>query len=387
MTVTTRRAELDGIRAFAVLVVIAFHSDISLFQGGYLGVDVFFVLSGYLITSILLNEHERSGTIALRVFYVRRLLRLYPALLVLLVLTLVTMPLTVAQNFYRQYAIAALAAATYTINFVSTFHGTDTFLGHAWSLASEEQFYLVWPPVLLFCMVRRRASYRSLARGTALAAIVCLVVLVACYRPTSGTNMPGTYFSPIGRAGGLLVGCALAFVIASRGPWPFKHAAGIATSIGILMLAMVPLVPKASAGPEFLAAIPVVWVLTAALIYLVAAASPRCLSWRPIAWLGRISYGLYLYHVLVYKVVSSQISSDRRYVFLIATAATIAVAAASYYVVEQPFLRLKDRIGDRGHTPSQTSQGDSSSGLQHRAKFGFRTIDAGSPARPIRPIE
>lgn len=161
------RRELDGLRALAVLLVIASHVSIPVLGAGWLGVDVFFVLSGYLITSILVGEFEMTETIRLGQFYIRRVLRLYPALLLLL---------AVGFLFYGQlgeggtrigYFHTAFFSGAYLEDFVVGFTGNaHGNLGHTWSLAIEEQFYLLWAPILLLLLKRGRSLVPWIVGGS-----------------------------------------------------------------------------------------------------------------------------------------------------------------------------------------------------------------------------
>lgn len=185
------RRELDGLRALAVLLVIASHLWIPVLAGGWIGVDVFFVLSGYLITSILVREFDQTGSIRLARFYTRRLLRLYPALVAMLI---------VCGFFYSTFGetpslFGYLHTATYSglyaedlfVGYTGNSHGN---LGHTWSLAIEEQFYLLWAPILLLCLKRARSAVPLLIGGIAIS------TGLLCWATGPNGGVPLTYFRP-----------------------------------------------------------------------------------------------------------------------------------------------------------------------------------------------
>ncbi|MCZ0211417.1 acyltransferase, partial [Streptomyces sp. UMAF16] len=174
---------LDGLRGVAVLMVLVYH--LGLAPGGFLGVDVFFVLSGFLITSMLVEEWQRRDSISLRRFYARRALRLLPAFLVLLVICLVE-AIAIAPTEEKPARLKAIGvAACYLSNYPPLLPATDmSLLGHTWSLSLEEQFYLLWP-LCLFFMLRTRLS-----RGR-LVAIVCAGIAASATYPSWRMRNPG----------------------------------------------------------------------------------------------------------------------------------------------------------------------------------------------------
>src|SRR5215212_7430151 len=213
---------LDGLRAFAVIAVLLYHAELSWIRGGFLGVEVFFVISGYLITTLLLTEWHRQGRINVVGFWMRRARRLLPALYLLLVVTLtfavVFLPGEVAR--LRDDALAALGYVTnwYLILGEQSYFetvGRPSLLQHLWSLAVEEQFYVLWPLLLSVALwgvaPRRRWQRRRLALRIALAGAAGSALLMATlYQP--GVDPSRVYYGTDTRAAGLLFGAALAFV-------------------------------------------------------------------------------------------------------------------------------------------------------------------------------
>jgi peptidoglycan/LPS O-acetylase OafA/YrhL len=277
--------QLDGLRAIAVLLVIGAHTGYV--PGGYVGVDVFFALSGYLITTILLREHA-DGRWSLKRFYVRRARRLYPALIVLLVVLIPFGGVVAAGH----YPAAAAVSATYLSDFAAVVN--PQWLGgltHTWSLGVEEQFYLLWPAFLLFSF--RRASRRVIFGSTLALAAVMLVTL------SRGGALGHTMFFPTGRGGVLMLGCALALALDRRAlPRPglvaSVSAAGLVFAVllgGDLALGGAAAVVAGIAATGVIAG-----VMHGGLL-------ARALASGPLVWLGKRSYGIYLWHAPIAYVI------------------------------------------------------------------------------------
>src|SRR5690242_13711592 len=204
------RPALDGLRGLAVTAVVLFHGGVAALSGGFLGVDSFFVLSGFLITSLLLAEHDRDGRIRLVAFWGRRARRLLPALLLMIAAVTVAGRWLLDPDDQRLLRGDALAALGYVANWRMIYRGADYFtqtaapsiLQHTWSLGIEEQFYLVWP--LLFVVVRRKMGL--LLAGVAASALAAALL----YRPD---DVNRAYFGTDTRAQALLMGCALAVAV------------------------------------------------------------------------------------------------------------------------------------------------------------------------------
>jgi peptidoglycan/LPS O-acetylase OafA/YrhL len=318
---------LDGLRGVAILGVLGVH----LFglSGGFYGVDLFFVLSGFLITTLLLEEHDRTGRVSLRAFYIRRARRLMPALCAVLVLIAVVGPL-----YYSPALLASIVASgLYAANIVRGF-GTSDFLNatpaaHLWSLAQEEQFYVLWPVALL--SLRRRLTERRLM--TLLAAGFVLLVLYRAGLAVAGAGWHRIYYAPDTHMDGLVLGCLVACA-RRRGLTTVPALAGCAA----FALVVAAFALGAQTVPWSVGGMPVVEIAAAALV--LAALSPGpvslALSARPLVWIGALSYSLYLWQIPAMWLTGW----DDRWGAL---ALTAALTLVSYYVIERPFRRPRAR--------------------------------------------
>jgi peptidoglycan/LPS O-acetylase OafA/YrhL len=340
------RPELDGMRGVAVALVIVHHAWQPHRFAGFLGVDIFFALSGYLITTILIGELDRTGSLRFGGFYLRRMLRLYPALLTML---LATFPLYLWLGGGAGLQLKRdLVAATYTGNLYMTYrHQWLGPLAHTWSLALEEQYYLVWPIVLFVALrvgLRRQALTVILIAG----ALVSSAFSIRYFGFRSGAS---SSFPLQSTCVGLLAGSALAVLLTYSLPALrvlASHAIAV-FGVGLLVLALV-LFSVTRAVPDG-AYVPIAVLSTIALIGHTTARHSqgipsRALSWRPIVALGRISYGVYLWHYPIVLLVARHCPTWSPLLRLVVVApAAIALAFTSYRYVETPFLRLKNRIG------------------------------------------
>jgi len=343
---------LDGLRALAVLAVIAYHEQFGWAPGGMLGVGVFFTLSGYLITDLLLGQWAAHGRLNLGDFWLRRARRLLPALFVML--AVVTAWATVASPS----RLAALrggvaAAATYSSNWYYIATHSSYFarfappgpLDHLWSLAVEEQFYLVWPWLLLLgvcCLRSRQASaVRWLALPTLALAAGSAVLMLMLYHP--GYDPTRVYEGSDTRACGLLVGAALAMV------WPSRREAGPARwarvaldGAGIAGLAVVGwMIWRVGQYSSFTYQGGLVVLSVATAGVLAAAACPgslvgAALGWRPLRWIGVRSYGIYLWHFPVIVLTTPANAPEDLPRAAVQIAASIGLAALSWRFVEEP---------------------------------------------------
>jgi len=341
------RPELDSLRALAVLAVFASHVGWGPLVGGWIGVGIFFVLSGFLITSILLTEFRRTGTIALRRFYLRRLLRLYPALLAMLGFCALFAPVFGDGGTAAGYLFTAASTGLYLQDFVAGITGQahGGFL-HTWSLAVEEQFYLLWPPVLILAL-RRRWSIAACALGGGL---VSWLLLALTTRPR-GDVVPMTYAMPYSRAGELLLGCALGAWL-SGGPSAVLRRVGVRRALApvcLLGLGVVLLTAGRAGMSSWMPLQIIVTALLAAGLITGLSADPqqplaRALRMGPLVGLGVISYGFYLYHLPLLDLSVRYLPVPWAGQVMLALFATLGAAAASYRWLEKPLLRLKNRI-------------------------------------------
>jgi peptidoglycan/LPS O-acetylase OafA/YrhL len=318
------RPELDGLRGIAILVVLGAHTGVPGFSegGGGAGVTLFFVLSGYLITGLLLAERTRNGRVDLRAFYIRRALRLFPALAAVLIVVAALALAGLMPQAAREgvdYRIVLLGVVCYVANWVAVAGQSIGMLGHTWSLAVEEQFYILWPTLLL-------AGLR-LGRQRLALIVLLLIFLDTPYRLLLDLNggFMHVFVGTDTRGDALLFGCVLA-ILETR----WHVAVGWLGLVGVFALAALwPADPGLGAQILFIPAAAIVSTLA-------VAGCPTILAWRPLAFVGRISYGLYLWHGLVIWWSLP---------WPVAVPLSIGIACVSYFLLEQRFLRLKDRFG------------------------------------------
>jgi peptidoglycan/LPS O-acetylase OafA/YrhL len=369
MTDTPRRGPflsympaLDGIRAVAIIVIMGYHYGVFLTSGGFYSLDTFFALSGFLITTLLISEWHRSGTVRLTAFWARRARRLLPGLLVMLLGVAALSEFAFPAGMYPTLRGDALASLFYFANWHFIASGSNYFvqtgltspLTHMWSLAVEEQFYLVWPLVVLGVLALFKSRWVLLA--------VCVVGALA-----SATEMAllyhlndvnRVYYGTDTRAQSLLVGAALAVGLslwadrhqrrgnggdpswAARTTWGRRSilAVGLAGVAGSVVLWTTVSYNETFAyrGGFLLAALASAAVLCS-VVCAPRSVLARCLSLAPLRYIGRISYGMYLWHFPLYISLDHARTGLTGYpLFFTRSAATLAVATVSYFVVEQP---------------------------------------------------
>ena len=285
--------QLDGVRAVAVALVVIHHAVTPLRFGGYVGVDVFFVLSGYLITGILLADQERSGRVNLRRFYVRRAIRLYPALLTTVILLL---PLALLLSRHKlAIVIDAGGALSYLTPLMLLVNdGSSVIFRHTWSLGVEEMFYLVWPLILIALLRLRRWRTATVWIGAGLG----ILILAA----GAASALTGSDFPYLSRSGGLFLGCAARALLYQR-VVRFPPVVGWA---GVACLC-VAVVSGTRSPQETLTVLLAIAGSLALVIYLSHPRSGRLvaiLAAAPLAYVGRISYEIYLWHYPVFMLAS-----------------------------------------------------------------------------------
>jgi peptidoglycan/LPS O-acetylase OafA/YrhL len=366
---TTRVPALDGVRAVAVVAVLAFHGGLPGASGGFLGVDAFFVLSGYLITALLLAEWTRNdGRIDLAAFWGRRARRLLPALLVVVTAVAIGARSLLPPEEVRLLRGDGLAALLYVANWRMILRGGDYFaqtaapspLEHTWSLGIEEQFYLVWPLVLCAVLWSRRPG-ASLRPRLWVLVTICLAgaaASTAALAATYAVGDPGrAYYGTDTRGAAILVGAALAALVAVRDQ-RCREAGGVAappstparwgrTVLGGLAAVAVAGLAWAAThvsggdrglyGGGMAAVALAVAVVVAHVVLVPSGWSARALSVRPLPALGLISYGVYLWHWPVFIAANADRTGlEGLPLFAARCGVTLALAALSYALVERP---------------------------------------------------
>lgn len=360
---------LDGIRAVAVALVLADHGGLPGVSGGFLGVDVFFVLSGFLITSLLLDELGRTGRVGLRGFWIRRARRLLPALLATVIAVIA------AREFFPPDAVTALrddavAAFFFVANWAFVAQDTDYFsqgappspLQHMWSLGVEEQFYLVWPLLLVAVVgvlaVRRSApTLRAVRWAVAgLAVLGAAASAAAAVLSSSEATANRVYFGTDTRVQALLIGAGAAALLVSdwstvtlgtpiRSRWVLWPARLVSVA-GAAALAVLAHRATGSAA-EYRAGLFTATAVAAVLIVATVALDQRgpvarLLALPPLVWLGTISYGVYLWHWPIFLVLNGERTGWSGWsLFAARCAATLAVAVLSYWLIERPVRRWR----------------------------------------------
>ena len=351
--------QLDGVRALAVAVVVLAHAQLPFAKGGGIGVDVFFVLSGYLITTLLLEEANRTGRISLPEFYRRRVRRLLPALLAVSAFTVVSF--LIVRPFETNSTLLGVGASlVYMAAWLRAYDvSTLGWFGHTWSLSIEEHFYLVWPLALLI-LVRKRVAHLKYW-------IVALFLLAVAYRTLSalaGASNNRLNNSPDLRAEQLLAGCALAALlfdyVRREGWWDKVWLALVVVSLADLARWVV--LPDLFGSGSYRTLSTVIGVESALIIgYLAVHPLSRLtsvLSLRPLVWTGRRSYAIYLWHLPLFGLLSlrGEPGAIRAGGRGAAVVLTFVAAWASFQWVERPFYRRRvgepDEQGGRDGFPS-----------------------------------
>ncbi len=349
----TYRPELDGLRFVAVYLVVAFHAGMATVSGGFVGVDLFFVLSGFLVTSVILAAMD-AGTFSLGWFYSRRVRRLLPAAVVVIVLTALVQTLVVAEPSRLPMVAEARASLLYVANWQFIAESRDYFAAdnapspflHFWSLSIEEQFYIVYPPVLALLLLRWRRS-RSFAAGL-FAALTLVSVALQVVVARDDVNV--AYYATHTRIYQPLLGCVLALALSGRGarrpgrslPWGPVAGAGL---LAVLVLGS-SLVDVSQSVRGLLTA--GASALTIAAVFLAPRSwVSRALALTPLQYLGRISYGTYLWHWPVILVLREVLTVRPLIMLVLAAAVATGLAALSDVLLERP-IRSAPRLHGLG---------------------------------------
>ncbi len=350
------REDVQGLRAVAVLTVIAAHAGVAFLPGGYVGVDVFFVISGFLITQLLVTEASRSGRVSLSGFYARRARRILPAASVVLVTTTAAAVLWMSVLEAIDLAKDALWAAVFAANVRFAQQGVDYFaaeaapspIQHYWSLAVEEQFYLVWPllvAIVFWAATRRRTTTGAGSRPLRALAVTIVLLGVASFvwsLVRTGAEPQAAYFSTFTRAWELAIGAGVAVAVHAGRTWRHRRGAEVLAwgGLGAILVACLAF-DETLAFPGYAAALPVLG--TAAVLYAgahagVTTTAGRLLSTRPMRVVGDWSYSLYLWHWPLLIVPPSALGRELRPLeVVLLVALTFELAYLTHRFVEQPF--------------------------------------------------
>lgn len=357
------RDDIDGLRAVAVVLVVAYHAGIDLVAGGYVGVDVFFVLSGFLITGILLEEADKTGRISFRNFWARRVRRLLPLSTLVLASTLGAGWLIVNPVHRGGLAEDARAAALYVANWrhagravaYSDTSVTDSLLLHFWSLSIEEQFYVVWPFLIAGCILVARRARRPLSTVVSLTAGAVLAASLGLSIVVTESETARAYFLTRTRIWELAAGGLLAAMVRTGRirPRPRCVATTVASVGGVLVVVPAVVYDTDTAFPGVAALAPVTGTMLLLVAGAVAAGNPvaRALSLSPMRAVGRWSYGIYLWH---WPAIGLVLLADQRWGLpgarhhhvLVAVLTSVGLAALSHRLVENP-VRRSSRLAPR----------------------------------------
>jgi peptidoglycan/LPS O-acetylase OafA/YrhL len=348
---------LDGIRALAVIMVLGFHAAAPGAAGGYLGVDVFFVLSGFLITSLLMNEIEATGSIRFGRFYLRRCLRLTPALLLMLAAYLVFAPIAWPQMAFATDVRDVLISTFYLSDYASAFWALPRYLRHTWSLSVECHFYLLWPLVTLFFVPR-------ISRANFCALLAVLYVVFTGWRVYCDLDGSGgythSYYRFDTRLSGLTAGSLLAVLIPYMKARMSPRLADVVAVLAIVAIAVCSWRFHVQSNAAMIFGITVVELAAVALIYVCLAPERsvvRAMFAHPVAsYVGKVSYGIYLWHYPIFVYLWGR---HPWYVVLFGGGlAAFALAVVSYHTVERVARRYARSLSEDSprNVPTSVSQ-------------------------------
>ena len=354
---------LDGVRAAAVVAVMMFHGGIPFMKGGFMGVDAFFVLSGFLITSLLVGEWRQTLTIRLASFWARRARRLLPALLLMLLFVAFFASVIVPEGTYGALRLDALSTLLYVSNWHFILVGSNYFnetasaspLIHTWSLAVEEQFYLIWPLVVL-AVLHVTKSLKVLLGVCIAAGVGSAIEMALLYQPG---NVNRVYLGTDTRSQCLFIGCALAValvIVTQRHHEQGRLAPGelwrpasemgralcaLAGMVGAIGAILIWILTNETISFPYSGGFFLIGLCTGAVILAAVGAPrsvvPRFLSVTPVRYIGRISYGIYIWHWPLFLWINhARTGLDVYPLFAVRVLATLAVSALSFHLVERP---------------------------------------------------
>lgn len=338
---------LDGVRAFALILVLVFHGSYGKLKGGWVGVDLFFVLSGYLISTLLLHEYSKFKKIILKKFYIRRVLRLIPPLIICIILANVLWKYSSFYTNTNQY-VASLASVFYMANLLGNYMGN---LGHVWSLSVEEHFYLIWPVFASFYLFKKSFSTKILV--IALIIICSSALRIYLFHlpkpPQIGPFTIDYYSFTLSRVDGILYGVIMAIVLFEK-KLSFKtNLTYLANIFGLIILILfvgISLFLDISNSTLNNAGFILINLLcTSAVLFAVTFNENILLSNKIMSWLGQRSYGIYVYHLPIFLALErfrhQGSTSNFLLVMLLRFVFTFVMAELSYRFAEKPILKLK----------------------------------------------
>jgi peptidoglycan/LPS O-acetylase OafA/YrhL len=358
LDLTRRRViALDGLRAVAVLWVVMYHLGLrsgydapGVASGGYLGVDVFFVLSGFLITSLLIGEWDRRRGIHIGAFYARRALRLLPALFTMLAAVSIVQALDPHLWIPVSTVQAIPWVLGYAVNWGLIIHNNTpywgTVLGHTWSLAVEEQFYIVWPPI---CWLILRIGGRRCLVAHGLLCVAALDAWWTLHLSHDGASYARLYFGSDTHSLGLIVGCSVAFWVSHIQRIGFRMKPPLSALVGWAGILGLAFTLTRASGQQVLWTPPASAFAALVIFGLVVRPVPlieSALSAKPVSWVGKRSYVLYLWHYPILMGFDRAVPTWSHRPFLngaVILSASLAVTTVSFAVLERPLLTVSDR--------------------------------------------
>jgi peptidoglycan/LPS O-acetylase OafA/YrhL len=343
---------LDGLRGISILAVLAFHSGelakFNLLKGGFLGVDIFFVISGFIITCLLMKEWNKKDAISLKHFYIRRCLRLLPALFSLLLIYFLIVSLYLSPADAIKAYLTILSVLFYISNWIRAYYGTYAMdpLGHTWSLAIEEQFYLLWPVVLTIALRSRISQWLLLT------ALIATVEVCAFHRAIlwqGPETMPRLYNGFDTRLDALLIGCFVGLLY-SWGKLPssqwFIRVNNVVSSIAVIALIYFMWALTDQSAILYIGGFTLVGISIATILVTLLTTRPSIAVWllenRILIWIGTIAYSLYLWHWPIFQLIG-KINIHWSLRLTLGLFLSFLASAISYYFIEQPFLRRKHK--------------------------------------------
>ena len=337
------RREIDGLRAFAVVPVVLYHAGFEFLKGGFIGVDIFFVISGYLITSLLIKEYDRSNTISIKSFYVRRIRRIMPALIFVVFVSSLVSFFWLTPTQLENYGKSLISTFTFISN-IYFFQSTNYFdlaaelnpLLHTWSLSVEEQFYILFPPLLLAIMTIR-SSFLTPFFVVSLA----LSLMLAAYFISDNQKM--VFYIILFRAWELLAGALCASLISFNSPIISKvngTPASLLSGLGLVLIVLSVIFMHDQLMFPAWWAVPAVLGTSLIVLYSKGNVIGSFLSLKVFVWIGLISYSLYLWHQPIFAFAKIRLISEPDLVtYLVLIAISVALAYFSLHFVESPFRR------------------------------------------------